>query len=81
MRVLRGERYKYVHFIALPPLFFDLQGDPRALCNLADDSGYQSRMLEYAGRMRSWRMNHDDRVLANTRLMKSGAEVSKPPRY
>jgi hypothetical protein len=30
MRVLRGERYKYVHFTALPPLFFDLQEDLRA---------------------------------------------------
>jgi arylsulfatase A-like enzyme len=81
MSVLRDERYKYVHFTALPPVFFDLQADPGELCNLAGDAGHQSLMLEYASRMLSWRMNHEDRVLANTRVTRDGLRVETPPRY
>jgi arylsulfatase A-like enzyme len=81
MSVLRTRRYKYVHFTAMPPVFFDLQEDPQELCNLAKEPGYQSRVLEYASRMLSWRMNHEDRLLANTRLTSTGARVITPPRY
>ena len=28
LNVVRGARYKYVHFTGLPPLFFDLEADP-----------------------------------------------------
>jgi hypothetical protein len=70
-----------VHFTAMPPVFFDLQEDPQELCNLAKEPGYQSRVLEYASRMLSWRMNHEDRLLANTRLTSTGARVITPPRY
>src|SRR5690606_36423020 len=28
LAVVRDEKYKYVHFAALPPLFFDLEDDP-----------------------------------------------------
>lgn len=81
MSVLRGKRYKYIHFTAMAPLFFDLQEDPGELCNLADDPGHRLQILEYTRRMLSWRMNHDDRVLANTHL-KSGVVVEhRPPRY
>ena len=45
---LRGERYKYVHFTALPPLFFDLEEDPAELVDRAGDPAYRDRMLEYA---------------------------------
>src|SRR5690606_15581494 len=40
LNVLRGERYKYVHFTALPPLLFDLQRDPHETVNLAEDPAY-----------------------------------------
>lgn len=36
--VLRGERYKYVHFPALPPVLFDLANDPDEQHNLAGAS-------------------------------------------
>lgn len=81
MSVLRDERYKYVHFTALPPVLFDLQEDPGELCNLAGDTHHQPLMLEYASRMLSWRMNHEDRVLANTHLTSAGVRVETPPRY
>lgn len=80
MNVIRSARYKYVHFTALPSLFFDLRGDPGEFRNLANDPEYQDLVLEYAQKMLSWRMNHDERVLANTRLTSSGVVEQKTPR-
>ncbi len=73
-------RYKYVHFTALPPLFFDLERDPHEFRNLADDPAHHGLVLEYAQKLLSWRMNHDDRTLANTRLGPGGPVERRPPR-
>lgn len=70
--VIRGERYKYVHFTALPHLFFDLEHDPDEFHNLAGDPACQGLMLEYAGKMLSWRMEHDDPGLTDLNLTRSG---------
>ena len=35
----RTRTYKYVHFAALPPLFFDLKADPGQFVNRAADPG------------------------------------------
>ena len=72
VQALRGERYKYVHFTAMPALFFDLDDDPAELVDRADDPGYRERTLEHAQKMLSWRMSHDDRGLANVRLTPDG---------
>ncbi len=72
MNVIRDERYKYVHFTALPPLFFDLQEDPAEFRNLADDPAYRGLVLEYAQKMLSWRMAHDERRLTNTKVTPNG---------
>ena len=37
---IRNERYKYVHFAGLPPLLFDLEGDPDSLHDLAEEPGH-----------------------------------------
>ena len=79
--VLRGERYKYVHFTALPSVLFDLEQDPGELDNLAGDPKHREIMLEMTQRMLSWRMNHDERSLANTRLTPDGAVEYRPSRY
>jgi arylsulfatase A-like enzyme len=68
LNIIRGERFKYVHFTALPPLFFDLENDPDEFNNLADVPVYQKEMLEYAGKMLSWRMEHDDPALTDLHL-------------
>ncbi len=60
---LRDEQYKYVHFAALPPLFYDLRDDPEQLVNRADDPAYAALVAEYAQKMLSWRMMNDERVL------------------
>ena len=77
---LRGERYKYVHFTALPPLFFDLREDPGEFVDRATDPHYQERTLEYTQKLLSWRMNHDERGLANTRLTPNGVVEYRPQR-
>ncbi|MDH5356129.1 MAG: alkaline phosphatase family protein [Gammaproteobacteria bacterium] len=72
LAVVRDEKYKYVHFGALPPLFFDLQEDPQEFVNQANNPDYQSLMLEYVQKMLSWRMNHTHRGLTETFLAKAG---------
>jgi arylsulfatase A-like enzyme len=79
--VIRSEHYKYVHFTQLPPLFFDLREDPHELINLANHPEYQSLVLEYAQRLLSWRMNHDEQTLTHLALTDDGI-ISRPaPRY
>ena len=70
--VLRDEHFKYVHFTALPPLFFDLNEDPMEFNNVAKVPAYQERILEYAQKLLSWRMNHEDRGLTHVRLTPTG---------
>ena len=63
LAVIQDEKYKYVHFDALPPLFFDLEDDPDQFRNRADDPALAPVMLEYAQKMLSWRLNNADRTL------------------
>ena len=69
---LRDEHFKYVHFTALPPLFFDLNEDPMEFNNVAEVPAYQEQILEYAQKFISWRMNHEDRGLTHVRLTPTG---------
>jgi arylsulfatase A-like enzyme len=81
LNVLRDDRYKYVHFTNLPPLFFDLQQDPNEFVNQANNPDYLPLVLEYAQKMLSWRMNHDEQTLTHLALTDNGV-VSRPaPRY
>ncbi len=81
LAVIRDDRYKYVHFTALPPLFFDLQADPHEFKNLAVAPEYRDLILVYAQKMLSWRMAHDERVLTNTMLTPQGVMVRSGPRH
>jgi arylsulfatase A-like enzyme len=69
---IRGDRYKYVHFTAMPPLLFDLSADPGEQHNLAAHPDFADLAFEYAGRLLSWRMNHTDRALTNYRITRDG---------
>ncbi len=79
LNVILGRGYKYVHFTALPPLFFDLEKDPSELVNRADDPNYAPQVLESARRLLSWRMAHDERTLTGMALTESGV-VERPRR-
>jgi arylsulfatase A-like enzyme len=79
LAVIRDRRYKYVHFSALPPLFFDLERDPGEFENQAQNPAYHARVLEYAQKMLSWKMNHAERGLSETMLGEGGAVTRRAP--
>jgi arylsulfatase A-like enzyme len=72
LAVIRGERWKYVHFAGLPPLLFDLAADPGELRNLADDPGHLSVRVEMAEKLLAWRSRHLDRRLTGLSLTPGG---------
>ncbi len=80
LNVIRDKKFKYVHFTALPPLLFDLEKDPHELLNCANDPAYISVVTKYAQMLLSWRMRHDDRVLANTWIGPNGPLEKKDPK-
>ena len=72
--VVQDADYKYVHFAALPPLFFDLRADPQQFRNLAEDPAYASRVKDYAQRALSWRLRHAERTLTGFRAAPGGLQ-------
>lgn len=75
LAVVQDESFKYVHFAALPPLFFDLKADPGQLVNRATDPAYATRMGEYAAKMLNWRLGFAERTLTGYRATPRGLEV------
>ena len=75
LAVVQDENYKYVHFAALPPLFFDLKADPGQFVNRAGDPAYAVRMGDYAARMLNWRLGFAERTLTGYRATPRGLEV------
>jgi arylsulfatase A-like enzyme len=73
LNVIRDQRFKYVHFTALPPLFFDLEKDPGQFNNLAGDPGHWPLVLAYGQKLLSWRMEHNERSLTRTFITENGA--------
>ncbi len=72
LTVIRDESAKYVHFSGLPPLFFDLERDPDQFEDRAAEPAFASRVLKYAQKMLSWRMEHAERTLANLVVTPAG---------
>jgi arylsulfatase A-like enzyme len=72
MAAIRTDKWKYVHFAALPPLLFDLEADPDNLVNLAGDPAYAAVQIEMAEKLLSWRARHLDQTLALTELTPGG---------
>jgi arylsulfatase A-like enzyme len=77
MAAIRTERWKYVHFAALPPLLFDLDADPDCLHNLAADPSHAAVRAEMAERLLNWRARHLDQTLALTELTPNGVASIK----
>ena len=74
LAILRGERWKYVFFAALPPLLFDMQNDPWEMNDLSREPAHQGTMLEMAHKMLSWRLIHQEHVLTNLHNGPQGVE-------
>ena len=81
LAVLRGSRYKYVHFAALPPLLFDLDDDPNELVDRSRDPAYASVLVEQAQKMLSLRMRHADQTLTHLRLTDEGVVARRGARW
>lgn len=81
MNIIRDEKYKYVHFTKLPPLFFDLEKDPGETVNRAHDPAYAPLVLAYAQKMLSWRMNHDEQTLTHISLTDDGPVAREASRW
>ncbi len=77
MTAIRTDKWKYVHFAALPPLLFDLEADPDNLVNLAGRPEYASIQLTMAEKLLSWRARHLDQTLALKELTPRGV-VTRP---
>ena len=81
LNVIRDNAGKYVHFTGLPSLFFDLEKDPGEHVNRVGNPDYLSTVLNYAQRLLSWRMNHDERTLTHVALTEQGVISRHEPRY
>ena len=80
--MVRGERYKYVHFTKLPPLFFDLRDRSRRVrATWPAIAAYAPLVLEYAQKLLSWRMNHDEQTLTHIMLSDEGPISRRAARY
>jgi arylsulfatase A-like enzyme len=79
LAVIRGRRWKYVHFAALPPVLFDLAEDPGETRNLAADSGHDHIVQDCARRMLSWRMGHERPALTAYHQPYGGPVERLPP--
>jgi arylsulfatase A-like enzyme len=75
LAVVQDESFKYVHFAALPPLFFDLKDDPNQFVNRADDPAYAAHRGEYAAKMLNWRLGFAERTLTGYRSSPNGLQV------
>src|ERR1700682_4195266 len=75
LAVVQDADFKYVHFAALPPLFFDLKDDPGQFVNRANDPAYAARQGEYAAKMLDWRLGFADRTLTGYCATPNGLEV------
>jgi arylsulfatase A-like enzyme len=72
--ILRGERWKYIHFAALPALLFDMLTDPWEMNDLSKDPAHQGVLLGMAQKMLSWRLLHQEHVLTNLHTGPNGLE-------
>ncbi len=72
--VIQDARFKYVHFAALPPLFFDLENDPSQFTNLAESAEHAGLVKDYAQRALSWRLRHAERTLTAFRATPQGLD-------
>ncbi len=79
LSVIRDERFKYVHFPALPPLLYDLEQDPGELQDVSNQPEYLPMRLAYAEKLLSLRMRFVDRGFTETLLTPEGP-VTRPAR-
>ena len=75
LAVVQDEDFKYVHFAAQKPLFFDLRKDPGQFHNLAEEPEYAQQVLAYAQKMLNWRLKHADKTLTGFAASPEGLQT------
>ncbi|WP_417766684.1 sulfatase-like hydrolase/transferase [Stappia sp.] len=70
--VLRGERFKYVHFAAFEPILFDLEIDPDETRNCARDPDRREDVIASMSAMLNWKISSADRTLTTVCTSKGG---------
>jgi len=51
--MIRHRQYKYIHYVGLPPMLFDLEADPQERQDLGRDPAYAAAVRECEARLRS----------------------------
>jgi choline-sulfatase len=51
--MIRGERYKYIHYVNYAPQLFDLKEDPHELNNLAENEAYREVLADCERQLRT----------------------------
>lgn len=51
--MIRHGKFKYIHYVGLPPMLFDLEADSREHTDLARESAYREVIVECEARLRS----------------------------
>ena len=65
----------------LPPLFFDLEQDPSEMVYQITNPDYLPQVLDYAQKILSRRMNHDEQILTHIALTDRGVMTRTEPRH
>ena len=50
--MIRKGKFKYVHYVGMPPQLFDLEADPYETCDLGQDSSYQWQVADCKASLR-----------------------------
>ncbi len=70
--MIRDEQFKYVHFLDLPPMLFDLERDPAELRNLVPNGTHQDIVAHKRLELLEWRMAHEDPSRSEWRYRRTG---------
>lgn len=70
--ILRGSRYKYVHFSGFDPILFDLEQDPGEFHNQAGNIDNRENLIASMSRMLDWRIAQADQTLTSVASSERG---------
>jgi arylsulfatase A-like enzyme len=77
--VIRTKKWKYVHFISLPPLLFNIKDDPNETCDLSKDPTFEKIKFELLSKLLDHKRRHAERFLSNKNLGKDGVKENSGP--
>jgi len=70
--MVRDKHFKYVHFLDLPAILFDLRRDPEEFHNVAGEPEYADTVAEYRSQLLEWCMATQDQSMAQVRWRERG---------